>query len=213
YYGQHPAEAEGITGDTALFRYVATQLPIGLPGLIISAMLAAVMSTLDSGMNSLAAVATKDIYIQYFRRDASERQQVAFSRIMTVVVGLFAITVAMIIASVAESIKESIMEAYTIWGAVSVVLVPVFLLGVTTRRVNSFHIVVSCMVAWLVTAGMVLWYVLSKGTDHEVSFMVVAVPGVVVMLIIGYACALFSRAPIDPEKVKGLTLLTLRQKD
>ncbi|MCP4639304.1 MAG: hypothetical protein GY851_02655, partial [bacterium] len=41
YYGQHPAEAEGITGDTALFRYVATQLPIGLPGLIISAMLAA----------------------------------------------------------------------------------------------------------------------------------------------------------------------------
>ncbi|MBN2308453.1 MAG: sodium/solute symporter [Candidatus Hydrogenedentes bacterium] len=210
YYGQHPAEAADITGDTALFRYVSIHLPTPIPGLMISAMLAAVMSTLDSGLNSLATVATKDVYIEYFRPNATELEQVRFSRIMTVVVGVFAIVVALIIASVATSIEETIMEASTIWIAFGGVLAPIFLLGVTTRRVNGNHILFACIVAWAITAGTVTWYLISKAGDRPLSFLFVGVPGPVMLLVIGYVCTLLP-GKRDPQKSAGLTLWTLRK--
>ena len=210
YYGQHPEEAAGITGGTALFRYIATQLPAPVPGLVISAMLAAVMSTLDSGMNSLAAVATKDVYTQYIRKDATERQQVRFSRIMTVIVGLFAMAVALLIASVAGSIRESIMEAYTIWGSISIVLAPVFLIGVTTRNVTAGQILISCIAAWIVTGGMVAWYLISKQNPdpaRQLSFLFVTFPGIVTVFVLGYGFAFFGPTP-PRERTDGLTLWT-----
>ena len=210
YYAQHPEEAGGITGDTALFRFIAVHLPPPLPGLMISAMLAAVMSTLDSGMNSLAAVATKDVYIEFIRRDATERQQVRFSRIVTVVVGAFAIAMALVIASVSSSIKETIVEAGTIWGAFSGVLAPIFLIAVTTRKVKGTHIIVSCLTAWAVTVGMVIWYLVAKGGPRPISFMFVPFPGFAVMLVLGYLPVFFPGTP-DPAKIDGLTLWTLKK--
>ena len=212
YYAHHPAEAVGLTGDTALFRYIAVHLPSPLPGLVISAMLAAVMSTLDSGMNSLAAVATKDVYIQFIRPDASEERQVFFSRVMTVVVGVFTVVVALLIAGVAESIKDTIIEVNSIWGAFSAVLAPIFLIGVTSRRAKPNHVIVACICAWIVTGCVVAWYLLSKGTDKPVSFLFVPFPGLVVMLVMGYFPSLFpSLFPgrVDAKKTAGLTLWTL----
>jgi len=208
YYGQHPAEAEGITGDTALFRFVSLSLPSPIPGLMLSAMLAAVMSTLDSGMNSLAAVATKDVYIEFINRNASERQQVRFSRIMTIVVGVFAIGTALVIASVATTIKETIMEASTIWMSFGSVLAPMFLLGVTTRNVRGKHIIIGCIAAWIANAGMVVWYILSKNTDSPVSFLFVGLPGIAIILTVGYLAELLSSGQ-DPDKTNGVTLWTL----
>ncbi len=209
YYGQHPEPDIGARdGDLALFRFIGTQLPSPLPGLMISAMLAAVMSTLDSGMNSLATVATKDIYIVFFRREATERQQVLFSRVMTVLVGTFAVGTALVIAGVAESIKETIIESGTVWMSLTVVLAPIFLIGVTTRKVRGNHIIVACLAAWVVTAVMVTWYLRSKGTDREVSFMFVSLPGFATMLVLGYLATLLPTKP-DPEKTDGLTLWTL----
>ncbi len=213
YYGQHPAEANGITGDTALFTFVAVNLPSPIPGLIISAMLAAVMSTLDSGMNSLAAVAVKDVYIQYIRPDASEHKQVAVSRIMTIAVGLLAIVVALAISAVSTSIKETIMEAGTIWMSFGlVVLAPMFLIGVTTRRVTANQIIVLCITSWLITVAMVVWYVVSKDTDKPLSFMFVSTPGFLFFVVLGYLCALLP-GRIDPDKVDGLTLWTLKRRN
>ena len=210
YYGQHPGEAEGLTGDTALFRFIATHLPTPLPGLVISAMLAAVMSTLDSGINSLATVATKDVYIEFFRRDASEPAQVRFSRIMTVVAGLFAVIMALIIAGVAESIRDTIMEVNAIWGAFASVLAPIFLIGVTTRKVKPIHVIIACISAWVVTAFVVVWYIMAKNGPRPVSFMFVGFPGLVVMLVMGYLPALFP-GKVEPEKTDGLTLWTLKK--
>ena len=46
--------------------FMVTQLPVGALGLIISAILAAAMSTISSGMNASATVFTEDIYKRYF---------------------------------------------------------------------------------------------------------------------------------------------------
>lgn len=55
YYHQNPDPALGAnSGDAAFFRFVSTHLPSPLPGLFMAGMLAAIMSTLSAGMNSMA---------------------------------------------------------------------------------------------------------------------------------------------------------------
>jgi len=110
FYAHQPPDRQPSSPDLALFQFISTELPSPLPGLILSAMLAAVMSSLDSGMNSLATVATKDFYLRFFRPSASERDQLRFSQWMTLVVGLFAVALALGMSRVSQSIENTIME-------------------------------------------------------------------------------------------------------
>ena len=210
FYAQNPAGVE-LSGDTALFRFISTELPSPVPGIIISAMLAAVMSTLDSGINSLATVATKDFYLRIARPQASEKQQVSFSKIMTVVIGLFAVGFSLLIASVNTNIEQSMMEVASLWFAYFNVVWPTFLLGVTSCRISSKHIVACIIVSWLVTTCMIIWFLQTRGTDHELSFMLISLPGMLTMIVLGYILALFSK-PVATGKTDGLTLWTLKKK-
>ncbi len=47
-------------GDQIFPRYISFHLPVGISGLVVSAMFAAAMSSLDSGVNSITAVVTND---------------------------------------------------------------------------------------------------------------------------------------------------------
>ena len=176
YYSQNP-DPRVTSGDTAFFTFVSTMLPPPIPGLMLAAMLAAVMSTLDSGMNSLSAVGLKDLYLQYWNKDASEKQQVKVARILTVVVGVLAMGLALFITLSSKTLKESVQEAGAIWAALGAVVAPVFLVGFTTRRVNSKTIWVATLITWGVNFGMTTWYVASKrGMTDPISFTWVLIP-------------------------------------
>ena len=208
FYAHYPVANGEITGDTALFRFISTQLKPPLPGLIISAMLAAVMSTLDSGMNSLATVATKDFYLRFFNRNASEKKQIRFSQWITLLVGVLAVCMGLVIASANTRIGQSMIEVASLWFAFFNVLWPIFFLGVTSHRVHGGHIMICIAVSWAITASMVIWYLVSKGTSQELSFTWIGMPGMFSMFILGYCFALFSK-PVNSSKTEGLTLWTI----
>ncbi len=77
--------ASGKDRDGIFPYFVATRIPAGLAGAIFAALLAASMSTIDSGVNSFATVATVDF--GRLRRRKTENH-VAQARVITVVVGL-----------------------------------------------------------------------------------------------------------------------------
>ena len=97
YYSQNP-DPRVTSGDTAFFVFVSTKLPAPIPGLIMAAMLAAVMSTLDSGINSLSAIWLKEYHEKYINRKMTDRQQVKVSRISTTLFGVFAIVIGLIVS-------------------------------------------------------------------------------------------------------------------
>ncbi|CUU10131.1 transporter, SSS family [Candidatus Kryptobacter tengchongensis] len=66
-------------------------LPIGLIGLLMSAMLSATMSTLSSVYNFVGSIITRDIYLALFNPKADEVKQFKFGRITTFVLGLIVI--------------------------------------------------------------------------------------------------------------------------
>ena len=74
--------------------FVLGNMPTGLVGLIIAAIMAAAMSSVAAELNSLATASTMDFYKRHIRPDGSERQLVRFGRAATFAWGLFACVVA-----------------------------------------------------------------------------------------------------------------------
>ncbi len=77
--------------DEALPTLVREVLPPGLMGLVFAAFFAALMSSVDSYLNSAATIWTRDVYQRFIRRSASDTHYLAFGRILTVVFVLLAI--------------------------------------------------------------------------------------------------------------------------
>jgi SSS family solute:Na+ symporter len=213
FYGQLPADQRPVQGDLALFRFIATQLPTPIPGLIIAAMLAAIMSTLDSGINSLATVATKDFYTRFFRPDATESNQVAFSRVMTLATGVLAILIGLGLNHTSEGIGATVLETATAWLSLSVALPPVFLLGMISRRATSSDALIQLIIGWVVTALMLIWYLTSQNQpDGGISFLAVGIPGP--LLAIGIGLLLSRRHPPMPgSRICGLTFWSLNRNE
>ena len=85
YFNAHP---ELLPGDMSLkgnadkvFPYfIAFHLPPGVSGLVVAAMFAAAMSSIDSGVNSITAVVMTDGFDRFGRAPKTERQHVAMAR-------------------------------------------------------------------------------------------------------------------------------------
>ena len=72
-------------GDKALPAMIKEVLPPGLIGLMFSAFFAALMSSVDSSLNSTATLFTKDIYEPYINKNASDKHLLNVGRITTLV--------------------------------------------------------------------------------------------------------------------------------
>jgi Na+/proline symporter len=161
YYSQNP-DPRVTSGDTAFFIFVATKLPPPIPGLIMAAMLAAVMSTLDSGINSLSAIWLKEYHEKYINRKMTDLEQVRVSRLSTALFGIFAIVIGLIVACSSEWLGQSVVEAATIFHVFEVIVFPAFLFAVLSKRANSTLIWILAAFLWGMKAGMLTWYTLSK---------------------------------------------------
>jgi SSS family solute:Na+ symporter len=204
YYGQHPVSGVALQGDTALFRFVATEMPPLVPGIFLSAMMAAVMATTDSGLDSLSTVVVKDFYVVFVRPDASERAQVRLSRVLVVCFGVLGIGMGLLLAEASSRLQASLIEAASIAMVLQGILAPIFLIGVTTRRVGAADILRAAAVSFCVMVVMITWYFRTQGTVHPLSFLFVSFPGMICMLVLGYAPVLLRRASGAPRP--GLTL-------
>jgi SSS family transporter len=161
YYSQNP-DPRVTSGDTAFFTFVATKLPAPVPGLIMAAMLAAVMSTLDSGINSLSAIWLKEYHEKYINKKMSDREQVRVSRISTTLFGVFAIGIGLVVACSSEWLGQSVVEAATIFHVFEVIVFPAFLFAVLSKRATSTLVWILAALLWGMKFGMLTWYTLSK---------------------------------------------------
>lgn len=89
-------------GDTAIPSLVGILLPTGLRGLFVAAFLAALMSSIDSYLNSAATIVTSDFYKRFVDREASEQRLLTIGRITTVVLVVWALTFAFLLTRMNE---------------------------------------------------------------------------------------------------------------
>jgi len=89
--GGHELGPEITKGEQVFPYFIANEVPAGLKGLIIAAIIAAAMSTVDSALNCSATVLLLDFYKRYLKPDISEAASMAFLRLGTVVWGVLGI--------------------------------------------------------------------------------------------------------------------------
>jgi solute:Na+ symporter, SSS family len=74
--------------------FVISCLPVGVSGLVIAAVMAAAMSSLDSSINAIATISVVDFYRRHFVKDASETHYLRAARIIAIVASVVMILTA-----------------------------------------------------------------------------------------------------------------------
>ncbi|EAQ78564.1 sodium-coupled permease [Blastopirellula marina DSM 3645] len=71
--------------------FIAHELPMGIAGLVVAAMFAAAMSSLDSGVNSIAAVTITDFFDRFDCKPSTERGHLRLAQGIALVVGVLVV--------------------------------------------------------------------------------------------------------------------------
>ena len=122
--------------DNEIFaHFIINDMPVGLRGLIVAGVFATMMGSTSAALNALATSFTKDFYLPYVRRAATDRQAVRAARVATAVFGLLMIGVATVAAySVLKDPHLTIIPiALGVLGYTYGALLGVFLIGMLTR--------------------------------------------------------------------------------
>ncbi|MBO4345147.1 MAG: hypothetical protein J5833_05300, partial [Victivallales bacterium] len=152
-------------GDIAFFHFISSKLPTPLPGLFMAALLAAIMSTLDSGMNSMATVWLKEFHVRYINKNMDEKQQVKVSKWATGIVGVFSILLGLALDFSGKWLSQTTAEVGTIFGIIGQATFPAFILGVLTARCSSKMIWGYTFFAAGEQYGWIVWYTLSRRAE------------------------------------------------
>ncbi len=123
-----------IKGDEAYAALLSSNiLPMGLKGLVISGVLAAIMSSLSSVFNTTSALITNDFY-KTKHPDASDRELVLVGRLATVLIVVMAILSIPLVKLISSQIYLFLQG---VQGFISPPIAAVFLLGFIMKRSNA----------------------------------------------------------------------------
>lgn len=200
YYKNHPGLLNpSLPTDGILPSFVAHTAPSGLSGLIIAAVFAASMATIESHIHSVATIFTIDLYGRRARQKSSQ-QQLKTAKVTTVVLGLLATMLAVILLYF--DIK-SILDLFTeLTGVFLGASAGLFLLGIFTTRANSTGAVAGAIISSLI--------ILSLQRFSAVNFWLYSAIGMLSCLLIGY---LFSFFLTGRKSIEGLTIYSINQKN
>ena len=166
FYGLHPEAGlpEGIKADAVFPHFITTQLPPGLIGLILSALIAAAISSLDADLNCLAAVGVDDYYKRLYPK-SSGAQQLRMGKILVMVAGLASILIASfyVYAGESDGILSTVFMLYAIFsGGIAGML----LLGLFVNRANKKGLSIG-IVACILFTGYALLTSTAVGTGDQ----------------------------------------------
>lgn len=100
-----------LNANLAMPYTVSEVLPLGINGLVVSAIISITMSSADSFLNSAGVALTHDILVVLKQQQLSEQQKLRWARIGTFVIGLLAVFFALEI----ESVLDTLLLAYNFW--------------------------------------------------------------------------------------------------
>ena len=204
--------------NEALPALVAALLPIGLRGLVVAGLLAALMSSLSSVFNSSSTLITWDVY-KRLRPAASERQLVWVGRLSTIALTILGLAWIPFVESAQGGLYVYIqsVQAY-----ISPPIAAVFLFGLLWPRANAQGALASLLAGLALGLGRLMLEV-ANGPDRdgfadgtllatlaEVNFLHIAI-GLFIICTVVLVVVSLATTPPPAEKTAGLTFATADQ--
>jgi SSS family transporter len=192
FYGLHPTVF--ASADRIFPTFIVREMPIGVAGLLVAAILAAAMSNLSAALNSLSSTTVVDFYM-HWRPEADERERMLISRSSTVVWAfvLFGVAVYSVFAGGKGHVVEvGLSIASVAYGA----LLGVFLLGTLTRYATQTGAILGMICGFAL--NLLLW--LSPGvikvgpiTIPHIAFTWYVLIGSIVTFVVGSVASFIFR--------------------
>lgn len=129
-----PALPVDIKADAVFPFFIMNELPVGIVGLVISALIAAAISSLDSDLNCLSAILVEDYY-KRARPNSTQKQQLNMGRLFVILAGFGAIAVALFYVNAGNGGILGII--FTLYAIFSGGIAGMFLLGIFSTRANK----------------------------------------------------------------------------
>jgi SSS family solute:Na+ symporter len=178
-----------VTGDASkdvnyiMPRFVIDQLPVGLSGIFIAAVMAAAMSSIAAELNSLSTTSVIDLYRRWIRPEASDKHFLTVGKIATAFWGLLACFVATYAARLGSLIEVVNLFGSFFYGSI----LGVFLLAMIKRArpVGAFF----GLIAGMASVAAVAYF------EPGVTFLWYNVIGALVVVGVGMALSAFSGKP------------------
>jgi SSS family solute:Na+ symporter len=203
-------------GNIAFPTLIVNLLPVGIVGLMIAALLAALMGAMSSVFNSASTMVTLDFY-KKIRPAATEAQLVLFGRIATagmVVLGLLWVPFIDRLSTQLWIYLQSV-QAY-----ISPPIAVCFIFGILWTRMNGQGAISSLLVGFVLGTVRFVLEVLDKTAHYaspairmlvDVNFLHYAIFMFVICTLVLIAVSLLFPAP-DRQKLAGLTFATVNEK-
>ena len=194
FYKTHPERLNPLIDTDATFPvFIAAELPMGITGLIIAGLFAASMSTLSSGLNSVATLTSVDFY-ERLSKNSTEAKSLRLAYIVTILAGIISTVVAVLFTFFdIKSMFDAMLQLTAILGGG---FAGTYALGMFTRRANWQG-------ALLGTAASVACAIFLA---PHVSPILLNPAAVASCMIVGYFSSYLFPAPT--RSLKGLTVLS-----
>ncbi len=207
YYEHIVGQAPAVAADQLLGYFINQHMPSPMPGLVASALLAALMSTVSSTSASLATVTAVDVaaFLPGVRKWRALKS-VQGGRILTAAWGVLAIGLALVLAFAGRSVESTVLEVSQVWAGLWLILLAVVLGGIATTWVTARAALLALVVGITCNlAAPYLFYYRVPMADR-ISFIWVGMPGFLLTGLILVVVSWFD--PRKPQRLEGLTFRT-----
>ncbi|HXK60711.1 MAG TPA: hypothetical protein PLP42_12550 [Acidobacteriota bacterium] len=188
--------------DNLLPRFIATQLPVGIAGLLLAALISAAMTSVGSGVNSISTVLVTDFFDR-FGRTGTAGHSLLLARSLTVAAGLFgflaAVTVHYLMRASTWNLVELIERANHLFVAP---LAALFFAGLFFKRTGTRSAILGF------AAGVVTSLLISFSGEifaTNISFMWIMPASLLVSMLVSFAAGPLLDAP-SAAQLSGLSL-------
>lgn len=156
---KHGLQGESNDTNYIFLRFVLDHLPKGLVGLLIAVIFLAAWGSIAAALNSLASSTMVDFHKRFSKTELTQKKDYNYSRIYTLIWGIFCI----IVAQFATSIGNSLIEAVNVLGSLFYgVILGIFLVAFYLKRITGKAVFISALIVqvyiilsfswpWLVT--------------------------------------------------------------
>lgn len=192
FFQHHPQllpEGRDLLGDVDFLfpHYIANFLPIGIAGLVVSAMLAAAMSSLDSGLNSIATVFSVDVLGRCGRSTRPDKKRLKIARVLTCGLGVAVVLLACCMGVVPGNIVEVLFKTVGLFFAP---LAGLFFTALFVRFATAIGTIGGAVCGFITAALIAYWDVITGGST--LSFQWIIPAALVVQVTVGSLISVFS---------------------
>jgi SSS family transporter len=190
--------------DLMVPTFIIHFLPVGLTGLLIVAILAAAMSSLDSALNSLSAATMRDLVVRNVKRSLTDKENLRYSKLLTLFWGI----VCSLTAFSAGNISPTVIEAINLVGSLFYgPILATFGLAVLSRRTNALGANVGLL------AGVVLNFGLWIFARDAVFWFWWNFTGAATTVVVGYGLSVLVEPSVGIKKLLSLEQVGFRRKE